>query len=99
MAYALVVGDNFQPQDAAFERETGVFPTAGEAIAAAQRAIERSLAECFKPGMSAEELLDVFSGFGEITVIFKDKGDARAEFDPWKHARKRAGELAQAERN
>ena len=75
------------------------FPTAGEAIAAAQRAIERSLAECFKPGMSAEELFDVFSSFGEITFIFKDKGDARAEFDPWKHARKRAGELAQAERN
>ena len=38
-----------------------MFPTAEAAIAAAGRVIERGLAECLQPGMTAERLLDRFN--------------------------------------
>jgi hypothetical protein len=96
MAYALVVGDNFHPHDSAYQREEGTFLTADEAIAAARKVIERSLAECLAPGMTAERLLDCFRSFGEITYIFSG-GGLRAAFDPWEYAKQKAADLTRIE--
>jgi hypothetical protein len=97
VAYALVVVDNFHPQDSAYQREEGTFLTADEAIAAARQVIERSLVECLEPGMIGDRLLDRFRSFGEITFIFSTDGEPKAEFDPWEYARQKAADLTRVE--
>jgi hypothetical protein len=97
MTYTLVIGDNFHTQDAAYEHEEGTFPTASEAVAAAQWVIERSLAECLAPGMTAERLLDRFRSFGEITSIFSTGGEPKVRFDSWEYARQKAADLTRVE--
>lgn len=94
MPYTLVIGDNFHRQDPEHEYDGGTYETAEAALAAARRVIDRSLIECWEPGMSAKRLYERFSAFGEITYIHPSGGGAKPEFHPWEYARARAEEIA-----
>ena len=54
--YVVRVTDNFQYMDDEETYTHGEYQTWEEAVAAARRLVDRSLAEGFKPGMSSDAL-------------------------------------------
>jgi hypothetical protein len=94
MPYTLVAGDNFHPQEREHQYDVGIFATAAEVVAAEQAFLCKSVLEHYAPGMTAEDLFNRFSGFGEITFIFADGGDPRVDFDPWAYAKQQAKLIA-----
>jgi hypothetical protein len=91
MPYLLRVGDNFHRYDSEHEHDAGEYETADQILAAARQIIDRSLAECWKAGMTAEQLYSQYSGFGEIPYILcLHVEEISPRFDPWAYAEERA---------
>lgn len=75
MTIRLVVQDfsNYGESDAS--REVGSFATPAEALAAAQARVEACLKEFFTPNISAEDLFQQWSLFGEDVFLIPDEGE------------------------
>lgn len=88
--YQLKVYDNFHYADESEAYVTGCYPTSDSALAAARGLVDQSLAEAYKPGMSPEDLLRTYRGFGDDPVVL---GDPAIAFSAWTYASERVETL------
>ena len=88
--YKVIGADNAHYMDAAEYSDEGVFKTYEEAVAVCRDIVERSLAWHHKPGMSADELYDYYTSFGDDPFIVA-VGDAPLgeRFSAWTYAKER----------
>ena len=85
MAFTVLVDDNFHYMDED-EREThGVFATFAEAEAVAREIVERSVRAQYRPGMSAEQLWDRYTDFGDDPFIRPEPPGRH--FSAWDYAK------------
>lgn len=86
--YAVYVDDNFHYQDESERYHLGDFPTLGAAVAACRKIVDDYLASAFKPGMSAAELYNSYTSFGEDPFI-RTKAPGSLHFSAWTYAKER----------
>jgi hypothetical protein len=92
--YRVVVGDNFHYMEDGENASGGSFATYEEAVAACRALVDRSLAWNHKPGMTADELYDHYTSFGDDPFIVAI-GDAPLgeRFSAWNYAKERCREI------
>jgi hypothetical protein len=89
--YKVMVDDNFDYMDEDKRYEHGVFLTAEEAISACKRIVDSNLDGFVKPGMTASELYDTYTSFGDDPFIVCLKPDDEpVHFSAWKYAEERS---------
>ena len=91
MKYKVFVDDNFHYMDEDERYELGEFDTAEEALAAAKRIVDEFLDPAYEPWMTAEELYQGYTGFGEDPFIVSD--DPTCRFSAWDYAKERCAML------
>ena len=88
--YKVMVDDNFHYQDSGERREQGTYETMEEALAACRGLVDQSLAEEYRPGISAEALYGRYMSFGDDPfIVVIDGADDRAIFSAWRYAKER----------
>ena len=96
--YRVFVDDNFHYMDEEERYEYGVFPTAEEAIAACKRIVDEDLNERNKPGVTAEQLYDLYVHFcSDPFIVPVDPKDEQIKFSGWGYAKERCSFLASDE--
>jgi hypothetical protein len=94
IGYKVVGADNAHYMDAAGHAEHGVFTTYEAAVAACRYIVERSLAWHYKPEMSAAELYDYYTSFGDDPFIVAVGAAPLGErFSAWTYAEGRCREI------
>jgi hypothetical protein len=93
MPYLLRMADHFHYMDEDESYELGHHDTAPTAIAELRCLVNRSLLHLYRPGMSARELFEAYSLFGDDPYIVAEGGAPRVDVHAWDHAKKRAAEL------
>lgn len=93
MPYTIIVADNFHYQDPDEEYTAGTFETAEQALSEARKIVDRSLAKSFKAGMTAAELFELYTMFGEAPFIVALDKAPDLSFSAWDYARSRASEI------
>jgi hypothetical protein len=89
--YKVLVDDNFDYTDQDKRYEHGVFPTAEEAIAACKRIVDSNLSDFMRPGMTASELYDAYTGFGDDPfIVCVNADDEPVRFSAWEYAEERS---------
>lgn len=91
--YRVLVDDNFN-----FMREderwtAGEYPTLEAAIARCRYLVDLSLDDVHKPGMTAEELYEAYTRFGDDPFIQVPPGDPSSTFSAWDYAKRRTSEI------
>ena len=88
--YTVRVADNFHYRDESETYTLGTYGTLAEAEAAAREVVDRFLADQHKPGMTADELYRLYTGFGEDPYVVDASGAVPApRFSGWEYARAR----------
>lgn len=88
--YKVMVDDNFHYQESDERREYGAYQTLEEALAACRGLVDKSLREEYRPGISAQDLYDRYTSFGDDPFIMVIEGaDDRAKFSAWDYAKDR----------
>jgi hypothetical protein len=72
--YKVMVDDNFHYMEEDERWEFGTFATAEAAIAACRKLVDKSLVEEYRPGMTAKELYDRYTSFGDEPFIVAQSG-------------------------
>ena len=85
--YVVYVDDNFHFMDEEERYKLGEFDTEEEALQACRRIVDEFLIANHKPGMTAEEFIDMYKTFGE------DPWCAEIAFSAWAYAERRCHEL------
>src|SRR3954466_15601930 len=85
-----MVDDNFHYMDADEHWQYGTFASAGEAIAACRYLVEQSLAEFYKQGMTAAQLCEQYTSFGDDPFVIAPEGCEKVRFSAWDYASERA---------
>lgn len=89
--YKVLVDDNYDYADEERRYQYGVFPTAEEAIAACKGIVDSNLNHFMKPGMTASELYDAYTGFGDDPfIVGVNAGDELVRFSAWDYAKERS---------
>jgi hypothetical protein len=88
--YTVMVDDNFHYMDKDERWQHGIFASAGEAIAACRHLVEQSLAEFYKPGMTAGELCAQYTSFGDDPFVIAPEGCEKVRFSARDYASERA---------
>lgn len=96
--YTVRVADNFHMRDDAETYTLGTFATLAEAEAAARGVVDGFLVGQVRPGMTADALYSLYSGFGSEPYILAEPGTPPppVRFAGWEYARARCGELCAA---
>jgi hypothetical protein len=77
-----MVDDNFHYQDEDERWQYGVFLMEEEAIAACKRIVDSDLESNFKPGMTATELYELYTLFGDdLFIVYVNPADERVPAD------------------
>jgi hypothetical protein len=92
MLYRVLVDDNFHSMDEDARYELGTFATLDAAIAAARALVDDYLETARKPGMTARELFENYTMFGEDPFIV-GLGQPGESFSAWEYAKRRCEEL------
>jgi hypothetical protein len=89
--YKVLVDDNYDYADQDRRYQHGVFPTAAEAIAACKRIVDSNLEGFMQPGMTASELYDAYTGFGDDPfIVCVNADDEPVRFSAWDYAEERS---------
>ena len=97
--YKVMVDDNFHHQDPDERWELGTYATLEEALAVCRGRVDQSLKEQYQPGMSAEDLYNRYTSFGDDPFIVVTDGTAKgAEFSAWRYAKERCDAISGPER-
>jgi len=89
-SYTVMVDDNFHYMDPDERWEYGTYPTIDEAMAMCRQLVDSWLADHHKPGMTAAELYEQYSFFGDDPFIVGLEGsDERVPFSARDYARAR----------
>ena len=93
--YQVFTDDNFNYMDESERIAGDVFDTAEEAIAAAKKIVDDSLRHEYRHhrGISAKELWDYYTDFGEDPFIRSSPRDPECKFSAWNYAEGRAEEI------
>jgi hypothetical protein len=92
--YRVIVADNFHYQDPSERDEHGTYETVDEALAVCRAVVDRSLANEFRTGISAEALYDRYMSFGDDPSIVVLGGvDETARFSAWSYAKERSAAM------
>jgi hypothetical protein len=85
--YTVIIDDNFHYMDEEERRELGTFATLEEALAACRALVDRCLVESYEPGMTAEELYQLYVSFGDDPFILGGEADGERSFSAWDYAK------------
>jgi hypothetical protein len=91
LEYEVFVDDNFHFMNEVERYKRGDFQTLEEAVRKCQIIVDDFLTDQYKPGMSADQLFNQYTCFGEDPFISGQKSD----FSAWDYARQRCNELCQ----
>jgi hypothetical protein len=92
--YKVMVDDNFHYMDPDERYEHGVFLTLDEAIAECRRIVDSNLDGFFKPGITAAELYDLYTSFGDDPFVVRlDPNTEPIPFSAWVYAKERSDAL------
>lgn len=89
--YRLVIYDNFHYMDESEVYESGSYETYDDAVAAAKAIMREFLHSAHKPGMSANELHEIYVGFGEDPTVAPS--DTEPRFSAWDFAKAECAEI------
>ena len=89
--YVVKMGDNFHYTDESEDYELGAYSTFEQAVNAAKAEIDRFLLSAHKPEMTADDLYDSYTSFGEDPFIVSKAGPC--EFSAWNYAEQRCREI------
>jgi len=92
MTYRVLVDDNFHYMDENERYELGTFASLEAAIAAAKAVVDNYLEASRKPGITAHELFESYTMFGEDPLILGPDQHSAA-FSAWDYAKRRCDEL------
>jgi hypothetical protein len=92
MPYRVLVDDNFHYMDEDERYELGAFLSLEAAIAAAQAVVDKYLAAAHRPGMTAREVFENYTTFGEDPFILAPD-DSGVSFSAWEYAKRRCEDL------
>jgi hypothetical protein len=92
MTYRVLVDDNFHYMDEDARYELGAFASLDAAIAAAKAVVDDYLEAARKPGMTAQELFESYTMFGEDPCIVAP-GQQSEAFSAWEYAKRRCHDL------
>ena len=90
--FTVFVDDNYHYMDES-ERctESGEFDTFDQAVARCKEIVDEFLMASYRPGITASELYQTYTGFGEDPFILPS--DEKARFSAWDYAKQRCSEL------
>jgi hypothetical protein len=89
--YKIYVDDNFHYQDESERELVGAYPDCNSAVAACKQIVETWLHGRYRAGMSAPELYEEYTSFGDDPWISSpDKG---CKFSAWTYAQARCAEI------
>jgi hypothetical protein len=92
--YQVMIDDNFHRYDESERTKHGVYDTAEEALATCRRIVDQSVEGAYLPGMTAEDLYQRYTFFGDDPFILVfDGADERAKFSAWDYAKERCRTL------
>ena len=91
MKYTVFVDDNSHFMDEGERRKLGEFRSAKAAIAAARKIVDKFLRSAHRRGMTAQELCQAYTSFGEDPFIVSDDPDCK--FSAWDYAKERCQAL------
>jgi hypothetical protein len=94
--YKMMVDDNFHYMEEDERWEHGTFPSAEKAIAACRRLVDESLMGEYRPGMTATQLHDRYTSFGDEPFIVAPSGAVKIDFSARDYARSRVEALCAA---
>jgi hypothetical protein len=84
MPFLLVVGGRYDPLSSERRYDAGDFQNQDEALAAAQKIIQRSLLECWREGMNTQELFESYRSSGEFPFMFSHQERDRVGSIRWR---------------
>jgi hypothetical protein len=90
--YTVRVADNFHYGDSSETYTKGKYDSLDLAIAAAKQIVEDYLRSAYRAGMTAEQLYDSYTSFGEDPFIVGGE-TADVVFRAWEYAKARSGEI------
>ena len=67
--YKVMIDDNFHYMDTDHRLQNGVFPTTQAAIAACKEIVDADLRQFHKPGITAKELYEMYTMFGDDPFV------------------------------
>ena len=89
--YKVMVDDNFHYMDEDERYQHGVFLTAEEAISACKHIVDEYLENQVQPGMTASELYESYTMFGEDPFIVGiNPTEENVSFSAWNYAKERS---------
>jgi hypothetical protein len=89
--YTIMVDENSHYMDESERYRAGEYDSCDRAIEACQRIVDDFLLAAHKPSMTAPELMDLYTTFGEDPFIAS--ADPDCTFSAWEYARQRCKEL------
>ena len=92
MAYVLMIDDNFHHGDTSERYRYGEFVDAGAAVEHCRRIVDEYLQSAYKQGMSASDLLESYTMFGDDPFIL-NFDDAPINFSAWDYAQERCAQM------
>ena len=92
MTYVVMVDDNFHFMDEDERYRAGEFVDVNAAIEKCRKIVDEYLESALKAGMTAAELWESYTSFGEDPFILS-VGAPAATFSAWDYARLRCAEL------
>lgn len=88
MPYKIIIADNYHYMDEDSQYEEGEYANAQDAIKYCMDIVDEYLASAYKPGMTASELWDSYTSFGEDPSILS-VGEPAVRFSAWDYAKGR----------
>lgn len=81
--YTVLIDDNAHYMDESSQTKGGEFPTCAAAIEACKKIVEKSVDENYKSGITADELFDLYTRYGQdpfivVAGLTESSGDASA---------------------
>jgi hypothetical protein len=92
--FTVHVADNFHFMDEDETYARGEYATWAEAVAAAGQIVDDCLAHLYRPGITAADLYDMYTSFGDDPCI-RPAPDGE-QFSAWDYAKQRCNELCAA---
>lgn len=86
--YAVHIAENSDYQDGRSPSPRGDYSSYTEAVRAAKEFVDRSLTELHEKGMSAEDLYQSYTLYGDDSHVVPDDGDP--SFSAWSYAKERS---------
>jgi hypothetical protein len=93
MSYRVLVDDNFHYMEEDERYIFGEFHSLDAAIAACKKIVDDFLVANYKSGMTAEDLYDIYTSFGDDPFI--RGADTQNAFSAWDYAKTRCEHLCQ----